>query len=134
MGKEEHIAAACANAADDTVRTRAHGVERLTAGAAVAEKTPAGALLFDIDGASTLVGAVIPFHQIVVRLHPRARQRNLGSAAGALQRTREDAIEAQCGEARPDIACLVFAPLAKRNVRAAGVLSAYRPCGLAVPD
>lgn len=67
MGKEEHIAA-CVNAADDTVRTRAHGIERLAAGAAVAEKTLAGALHFDIDSAFTLVGAVVPFHQIVVSL------------------------------------------------------------------
>jgi len=49
---DERIVAACAHAADDTVRTRAHGIERLAARAAVTEKTPARALNLDIDSAS----------------------------------------------------------------------------------
>ena len=49
MAEEEHIAAACAKAANDTVGTRAHGIERLAAEAAVAQKPPAGALHFDDD-------------------------------------------------------------------------------------
>ena len=44
------------------------------------------------------------------------------------------AIEAECGEARPDLTGLLFTSLAERKVRAAGVLSRDRPCGLAVPD
>lgn len=95
MTEEEYIAPVCANAADDTVRTRAYGIECLTAGAAVAEKTPARTPHFDIDSAPTLVGAVIPFHQIIVSLYPRVRHRKLGSAAGALQRARENVIDAQ---------------------------------------
>ena len=80
MGEEQNIAAACANSADDTVRTRADGIERLAAGAAVAEQTPAGTFHLDIDRAPTFVRAVIPFHQIFVYLDPGVRHRKLRSA------------------------------------------------------
>ena len=122
MTKEENIAAESANAANDTVRTRTHGFQRLAAGAAVEEKAPAGALHFDINSAPTLIGAVIPFHQIIVSLNPRMRHRKLGSAAGAQQRARENAIDAQCSEARPDLARLAFALLDQWKVSPAGML------------
>jgi hypothetical protein len=120
--------------ANDRVRARAHGLERFAPRAAVAEKTPAGALLFDIDSASALVGAIVPFHEIIVSLDQGARHCELGSAAGAQQRTRKHEIEALCDEVRPDRARLAFALLVQRKIGAAGMLCCARPRGLAVAN
>ena len=95
MAEEERGAALCANATDDTVRARAHGVERLAARAAVAGEAPTGALNLDLGSSSAFLGAVDPLHQIIVGLDASMRHRKLGRAAGALQGTRENAIDAQ---------------------------------------
>ena len=132
MGEEEHIAAACASAADDTVRTRADGIERLAAGAAVAEKAPAGALHLDIDSASTFVRAVIPFHQIVVNLYAGVRHRKLGGATRTPQRTRDNMIEAQWDESCPELARLAFALIAEWKIGTTGMLRRRGPRSFAV--
>ena len=66
----------------------------------------------------------MPLHQSIVCLDQGARHRELGGAAGAPARTGENAIEAQCAEARPELTRLAFPLHVQRKIGAAGMLSA----------
>jgi hypothetical protein len=62
----------------------------------------------DLDSRRALVGAVVPFHELIVRLDASLRHRQLDCAAGALQRALENAIDAQRGKARSERRRLAF--------------------------
>jgi hypothetical protein len=78
----EDIAFDGPQAGDHTIGASANGLDRLTAGTAVAEEIPAGPLLADIGGAPTLILAIIPFLEVWVDLSLGAKSRQLTCPAG----------------------------------------------------
>ena len=134
MREQGDVAVGRGRPLDHPVRARADLLRGLAAGHAVLPQQPARPLLPDVDGAAALIGAVVPFQQVVGQLDLVAIAGELAGIQGADQRAGQHQGEFPAGQVAAERPCALPALLGQRQIGAAGVLAGQAPLGLAVTE
>ena len=133
MREQRRVAAAFGRPVDDTAGTPRHVVQRLATRGARPHGPP-GTLGADLRGGETFVLAVVPFHEVVIGLHPVAVAGEAARLHRARQRRRQHRHERAAGEHPADRGGLLAPGRGQGHVAAAGVLAGGGPLGFAVTD
>ncbi len=134
VGEQRDVATGLQRPLDDPLDALTDFFDGLAAGHPIPPQEPARPLLLDVDGAATLIGAVVPFHEVVGE---HSTVFVAGEPAGldsADQRAREHhgkrpSLEAPSYRPRPS-----FPGFVEGDVRAAGVAVSLAPLRLAVAE
>ena len=134
MREEQSVAVERADLVEHAVRSLTDLVDRLPLGDSVAPERPAWALLADLGGRASLVGAVVPLHQLVTRLRPVAEAGEAAALERACERARQDDCERAVPKRDADRLGLATALLGQRDVGAPCVPAGARPVRLPVTN
>ena len=81
-GKNQHVAAYCADPAHDTISSSCHLLWRFTAGRAIAEQLPVRAFFQDVNRQAAFVLAVVPLNEISIDFSRRSESGQLTCFSG----------------------------------------------------
>ena len=131
--EKQHVAAHRAYPSHYPISSRANLAGRFPARTTVAEQFPVWPLCMDLDGASSFVLTVVPFHQVAIGFGHCSKACQLTSQGCSLQRTHEYFGKSQFAESFAKPAGVAPPSVGQRQVGKTRVLPREALRGLPVP-
>src|SRR5215831_10701906 len=132
-GKQQDIPLHRAHAAQHAIGALAHLFRRFSPWASVAENLPVRTLRVDFLAGQALVFAIVPFHQVGIRLGDSAKPGQFGGTGSALQWTRKHLGNRKACQPIPKLPSVLFATFGQWEVGQSRMLARHCPRSLGVP-
>ncbi len=132
--KKSDLSVQLSKICDEPVGTAGDLSRRFTSRATIAEDTPVGVLLADVDGAPTFVIAIVPFGEVGFDFNALTQANQRTRPLGPPTWTAEHMNEFGAAQSLSKLSRLLFAVFRQRDIGAARVLMGERPGGLPVPN